>query len=320
MKQPLKQQSGAALIMALLLIAIVAAISTTIMFSQQVDVEQAILQNTANQAQLDMNYANLWWGKQLQQLILQRDKQQQLAAWPQTLQDTTLINGDIISASILPANARFNINNLAVPVSPYFSVFQNLIVAVDANIDAATAQQITKNVQQWLIAQSSSGQQSDSYAQMSPPYQAAHQLMSSASELRLVQGVTADLFQRLRPYIIALPKNNVPIDVNAAPEPVLLALFGQNSSAAEAVIQYRISTNGFLNESLFLGLQPVRDYLQTLVGNADDFSKLVSVSMPTYFLVHTVVKHAKMQFQRDSVLQYSLQTKQLTVLQQGQSL
>lgn len=320
MKQPLKQQSGAALIMALLLIAIVAAISTTIMFSQQVDVEQAILQNTANQAQLDMNYANVWWGKQLQQLILQRDKQQQLAAWPQTLQDTTLINGDIISASILPANARFNINNLAVPVSPYFSVFQNLIVAVDANIDAATAQQITKNVQQWLIAQSSSGQQSDSYAQMSPPYQAAHQLMSSASELRLVQGVTADLFQRLRPYIIALPKNNVPIDVNAAPEPVLLALLGQNSSAAEAVIQYRISTHGFLNESLFLGLQPVRDYLQTLVGNADDFSKLVSVSMPTYFLVHTVVKHAKMQFQRDSVLQYSLQTKQLTVLQQGQSL
>lgn len=320
MRQSTTQQSGAALIMALLLIAIVAAISTTIMFSQQVDVERAILQTTANQAHLDMDYANLWWQQQWQQLSVLRDKQQQLPKWPQQLAPTTLANGDVVSATVTPATARFNINNLAQPVSQYLTIFTGLIQAVDQNIDAATAQQLALNTQQWLTPQTTGVQTNNPYATMTPAYQAAHQQMTSASELRLVQGITANLFQRLRPYIIALPSTDIPIDVNSAAEPVLLAMLGQNSGAAEEVIAYRNSRNGFLNSSVFLGLPSVKAYAQSVASVASNFSKLFSTTAPTYFLVHAVVKHAKMQFQRTSVLQYSPQTKQFTVLQQGQSL
>lgn len=320
MNKQSKQQSGAALIMALLLIAIVAAISTTIMFSQQVDVQRAILQNTANQAHLDMDYADLWWQQQLPQLMLVRDKQQQLPRWPQRLAPTTLADNAVISATVTPATARFNLNNLAQPVSQYLSVFTHLIQAVDPDIDAATAQQLALNTQQWLTPQSTGVQTSNPYAQMSPAYQVAHQPMANASELRLVQGITAQLFQRLRPYIIALPTTNAPIDVNAASEPLLLALLGQNTSAAEEVLQYRNSQNGFLTASAFLGLTAVKAYVQSLGATTNNFSKLISTTMPQYFLVQAIVKQAKMQFQRYSVLQYTVQTKTFTVLQQGQSL
>ena len=252
-----QQQSGAALIMALLLIAIVAAISTTIMVSQQVDVQRAILQNTANQAQLDMKYATLWWQQQLPQLILARQQQQQLPSWPQSLKATTLVDGDVIAATVTPATARFNLNNLALPVSPYLTIFANLIQETVANMDAATAQQIALNVQQWLTASSTSMQSSHIGAQ----YQIAHQPMASSSELRLVKGVTAPIYQALRPYIIALPENNTPIDINAASPQVLMAVLGLNSNAVQTVLQYRDAHNGFLTLSLFLGLDAVRDYL-----------------------------------------------------------
>jgi general secretion pathway protein K len=311
-------QTGAALIMALLLVAIVAAISTSIMFSQQVDIQRTILQNTANQAELNNRFVQYWWEQLLPQLENNRTKQQQLPLWPQQLPATTLVNGDVISADVTPANARFNLNNLAQPVSQYLTIFANLIRAVDSNISAADAMQIALNTQQWLVAAST--QAVNPYAKMSPPYQAAHRQMASASELRLVQGITGQLFSRLRPYIIALPETNVPIDVNAAAKPVLMALFASNESAAEDVLQYRRANTGFLQDSAFLGLQSVQPYAQETSVSGIDISSLITTKMPTYFLVHTVVKHDKMNFERYSILFNSTKNKTMTVLQQGQSL
>lgn len=313
-------QTGAALIMALLLVAIVAAISTTIMFSQQVDIQRSILQNTADQARLDNRYVLYWWQGRFSHLLVRRDKQKQLPRWPQKLAVTQLVNGDAISAQVFPANARFNLNNLAQPVSQYLSIFASLIQAVDGDIGEEEAKKLALNTQQWLVSAQSGGAKGNIYGKMSPPYQAAHRPMSSASELRLVQGVTGDLFQRLRPYIIALPETNIPIDVNAAAKPVLMALLGLNESAVEDVLQYRRTNTGFLQIGTFLGLKSVQAYTGKTSVSGVNISNVVMAKVPTYFLVHTTVKHDKMQFQRYSIIAISSKDKIMTVLQQGQSL
>lgn len=314
------QQTGAALIMALLLVAIVAAIAATIMFSQQVDIERNILENSAAQARADQRYVYYWWQQRYQQLSTLRQKQQQVPVWPQQLPTLTLVNGDIISASVVPANAHFNLNNLAQPVSQYLTVFQNLLEAVEPQLGTDQAKQIALSTQAWLITSQTSDNDNNPYAKMSPPYQAAHQPMASASELRLVEGMTRDLYQKVRPFIIALPDTNMPIDVNAASENVLLGLLGLNPSAVQDVLQYRRANQGFLQDSAFLGLQSVQAYTGNTAQQGTDISKLITTKMPTYFLVHTVVKHDKMTFHYASILKYDAKQKSMTVLRQGQSL
>lgn len=310
-------QQGAALIMALLLLAIVAAIATSIMFSQQVDIQTQILQNTANQARLDNNYAIIWWQNQWQQLQSVREKQQQMPTWPQQLSTTTLANGDTVTATVMPANARFNLNNLAVPISPYLTLFTNLIIAVDPNFDPAQAQKVSINLQQWLTNTMTGPNQTNPYLNYQPPYQAAHQPMVSASELRLVQGVTADLYRRLRPYIIALPTSNIKVDVNAAKEKVLLALFDQNNMAVQQVLEYRRMYGSFLTASAFFGLDAVGNILRIPGQQLKNF---VSTEPPQYFLVHSVVKHDKINFNQDSLLQFDPKQQTMAVIQQGQDL
>ncbi|MBY0545453.1 MAG: general secretion pathway protein GspK [Gammaproteobacteria bacterium] len=61
------------------------------------------------------------------------------------------------------------------------------------------------------------------YGKLHPPYRAAQALMVSPSELRLVKGMNANLYMRLKPFITALPKQT-PININTASAPVIASL------------------------------------------------------------------------------------------------
>ena len=321
MKRFAKQTRGAALIMALLLVAIVAAISTAIMFSQTVDIRRTIMKQAADQAYLDALYVPQWVQFQVQQLATQLQKQKEIPQWPQIMSQQNMNDGSVVNASFLPATARFNLNNLAQPVSQYLAVFSNLLQAVEPNMSAKTAKKITQNVQYWLlpVGQGQATQSSDPYTKMSPPYQAAHKKMTSSSELRLVAGINADLYRRLRPYIIALPETNIPIDLNAAAKPVLMALLGKNATAAVAVLQYRKENKGFLNTDQFFGLAAVKPFIQ-FGGKKNPLNTLVSVTMPTYYLIQTSIKKDKLNFHVVSILQFSAKTKTISIIRTGPSL
>jgi general secretion pathway protein K len=309
-------QSGAALIMALLLVAIVSAISTGIFFSQRVQIQSETLKETADQAYANAQYAPIWVKSQLAILHEQITQQKQLPIWPQVMPPMSFDDGSSLTAQLIPATSRFNINDLATPVSIYLPVFQSLIQSVDPNINSDMAKKIALNTQAWLTPQSQTGQLSNPYSKLSPPYQAAHQQMASSSELRLVEGMTAPLYQRLRPYIIALPETNTPIDINSAPRMVIMALLDGDDAAADAVLQYRKSHAGFLSNDLFLGLPAVTPYL----GKKNQLSKMISAKEATYYLLRSQIKHGKLSFNVQTVLSYDAQKKVLTILRQGQSL
>ncbi len=311
-----QQQSGAALIMALLLVAIVSAISIGIFFSQRVQIQSETLKETADQAYANAEYAPLWAKNRLAVLHTQLTQQKIIPLWPQNMSPETFEDGSILISQLIPANSQFNINNLATPVSLYLPVFENLMQTVDSNVNADKAKQIALSTQAWLINAAQTAQLNNPYGKMSPPYQAADRQMASSSELRLVDGMTTELYQKLRPYIIALPDTNTPIDINNASKSILMALLEQDEAAADAVIDYRKSHGGFLTSDLFLGLPSVIPYL----GKKSQLSKIISAKEATYYLLRSQIKHDKLSFHVLTILRYDASKKALTILRQGQSL
>ena len=67
------------------------------------------------------------------------------------------------------------------------------------------------------------GAEDGDYTVLNPPYLAANRPFVSASELRLVKGVDREVYDKLAPYVCALPPGT-PLNVNTAPALVLAAL------------------------------------------------------------------------------------------------
>lgn len=302
--------------MALLLVAIVSAISIGIFFSQRVQIQNQTFKETADQAYANIEYAPIWAQDRLAYLHTQFRQQKIIPTWPQKMTAVTFDSGSVLTSQFSPANGLFNMNNLATPVSQYLPMFANLLQIVDNNITAEQAQQIALNTQDWLTNASQTGQINDPYRKMSPPYQAAHQQMVSASELRLVAGMTAPLYQKVRPYITAIPKTNIPIDINSASKIILMALLNQDESAAESVLQYRKNHSGFVNSDLFLGLSEVTPYL----GKKNQLAKMISAKEATYYLLRSQIKHDKLSFHVFALFSYDSRQQTLSVIRQGQSL
>ncbi|MCU0935322.1 MAG: type II secretion system minor pseudopilin GspK, partial [Gammaproteobacteria bacterium] len=68
------------------------------------------------------------------------------------------------------------------------------------------------------------GAEDEAYLRATPARRAANGPMVSASELRLVAGVGAEAYERLAPYVVALPERTA-VNLNTAPAAVLMALF-----------------------------------------------------------------------------------------------
>lgn len=312
----INRQRGAALIMALLLVAIVSAIATGLFYRQRILVQAATDQSFATQAYADANYAFFWAQKRLT-ILSQAQKHQHKSAsvWPLVLPEITVASGNSVSASLTPANGLFNINNLAQGASAYLITFAQLIQQVDSRITENTAKQIALNTQQFMLPPQKNTKQVNPYMKLMPPYQASQRMMMSASELRLVSGVDKTLYLKIRPLLIALPSNNVPIDVNAAPSMILAALLN-NQNAAEDVIAERRQQQGFSSDGKFLSLQVVQD---NQIKNSP-LEKQITTKFPKYYMLRVTVKHGKLKYNVVSLLTYAGKQPSIVRLRQGQSL
>ncbi|HEX5124791.1 MAG TPA: type II secretion system minor pseudopilin GspK [Rhodanobacteraceae bacterium] len=140
------------------------------------------------------------------------------------------VPGGTIRASMRDLNGCFNLNNLASPNSPavWQRMFGRLLAVRGVDPSVQTA------VQDWLGATGSEDvNTTDAYYLAQPvPYRSARRVFAHVSELRLVRGVTGEVYARLAPYVCALPPGSH-LNVNTASVPVLQTL-GQNISQAQA--------------------------------------------------------------------------------------
>lgn len=101
---------------------------------------------------------------------------------------------------------------------------------------------------------SANGAEDGQYLSLEPDYRAGNQPFVSVSELRLIDGMTPEAYELLRPHVAALPVSGLGINVNTATAPVLRSLSDELTDAQAAAILEKREEEPFLNLQDFLAL------------------------------------------------------------------
>ena len=244
----MKTQRGVALITVLLVVAIVTVVCAGMIARQQLSIR-----GTANQAQARQAWHYALGGEALAQSILRRDLQASgegtglpavdhlLEPWamPQPAYDLDEGQGQV-QVRIEDLAGRFNLNSLVQEQQPNAAAlaqFRRLLLRLQITEPYA------ERLVDWLDSdQQPSGEQGaedNAYLLLDPPYRTAGTRLEDLSELRLLLGMRDEDFQRMAPYVSALPPDT-PLNVNTASAMVLASLADSLSlSAAESLVKMR---------------------------------------------------------------------------------
>lgn len=219
-----RSQRGAAVVMAMLVVAVVATLVAGAYWRQSVMVRQAENELSYAQAKWLLRGAIDWAG-----VILREDARTSSVdhlgePWTVPIADTRLNEEDgrapvYLAGEIRDEQAKFNLRNLAGPagVNPReLEVLRRLLVMVDASES---------------LAETVAGRVLSAVAGGAGRKQVALGL-ASIDDLLGLEGISADAIERLRPFVTALPQPT-PVNANTAPAEVLAARF-DNLALADA--------------------------------------------------------------------------------------
>ena len=279
----LLQQRGVALITVLLIVAVLTAIVSRLGFSNQIWLRQvengsALLQSgQASRAVQD------WLG-----LILLRDDNDydgHTDLWARPLPPIPGFHG-FVQGYMEDMQARFNLNNLLDQGGGADQVamrqFERLLRSLDLNPGIAEA------TVDWMDPDDRVtgvwGAEDGYYLGMNPAYLAANQPFTDAAELRLVRGVDRATWQKLKPYVTALPRKTL-VNVNTASSVVLAAVVTewgspQNGSGEAKRWSEATSRKPFAELQSFYNQAP---------GFADSEQPTELTVRSQYFMAHTQV-------------------------------
>lgn len=250
-----KQQQGIALILALLVVALVMAI--TVELSWRFDLS---LNRAANRWYGVQAYAYLNGAEELAHFALkedaEKDKQDNKLVdsltedWAQPPVQFPTDDG-WVRAGLEDAQGRFNLNSLIDKVSKpkgnrqpqewelwteaqrrFIRLLQSVEIEEDVFLDAETAKGITEAVIDWLdddgFVSGFGGAESDYYSALEPPIVVGNQKMFSVTQLNIIRGMTPQLYKKLEPLLIALPKDAM-LNVNTMPLELMRTINGKHS-------------------------------------------------------------------------------------------
>jgi general secretion pathway protein K len=216
------RQRGVALLVALLVVAL-----ATVLIASLLDRGELGLARTRNQL-LDAQAQAYAQGLEAYAArVLQQDwaanaggADSAASAWAVPLPPTP-VPGGVIAATMRDRNGCFNLNDLVdaggAPNPPWPDKFRRLLTALRLDPSLADA------VAAWM--DSRPGNEDPYYLAQPVPYRAAKRNFIHVSELRLVKGVSGDIYSLLAAHVCALPAGTR-INVNTASVPVLMTLSG----------------------------------------------------------------------------------------------
>lgn len=240
------KNKGAALITALFIMTLVAIAATAMSVSLDISIKRTALVINSTQLYYAAEGVQYWAKSTLLANTAKISKDNQtIDKMPQSFASVNQ-GGIVVSGKIQDAQSFFNLNNLSKKSAlPQFIL---LLKAIDPQLTQTKAKSIAQAVADWVKLKSSvksSSQYTETYAKMSPPYQAAYRPMTSPSELRLVSGITPKLYEKLKPYVVALP-TDTDININTASAQVLMTLgAGITQQQANTLVGLRKSLGGF---------------------------------------------------------------------------
>jgi general secretion pathway protein K len=285
----LHKQRGVALLIALVMLALAATLAAAMIWDISLDQHR-----TANLIQSDQAMQYALGAEDWSEQILRRDveaaqqsqqTQSNQSGNSQTNNGATSVNltqdwamhlpplpvqGGSVTGQIQDLQGLFNLNNLVnaqvtpTTQSPAFSQFQRLLTAL--NLDPGIANAVLDWVNPGDQPHFPGGAKDETYSRLQPPYLTAERPMTSISELLLVAGVTPDVYQKLAPYVCALPLTSTtqtqtgaaattgsntptPINVNTAPPIVLMSLAQNIDLGTATALAQTLATHPIENQA-----------------------------------------------------------------------
>jgi len=243
-------QRGAALLMAMIIVTLVATLAVSMVWQQWRAVQVETAERARTQSAWILTGALDWAA-----LILKEDAKSDLRSggadhlgepWAVPLAEARLStflavdkdNTDdapdtFLSGSITDAQARFNLNNLVDAsgqvLAPQLATLRRLCANVDVAL--AVADQLADGLRNASVAPGASG------ASANPPLKPKR--VDQLSWL----GVDPEALRRLAPHITLLPASDLKVNINTASREVIAAAIpGLNVGDAERLVQYRRRT------------------------------------------------------------------------------
>ena len=232
-------QSGTALVTALLIVALASVIATAMLKQQHIEIRRAENMIKGDQAVLYLRAGENW----VRQLLLEDSSQGKSDSlndnWAKIGESIEIENG-AIQIQVEDLQGRFNLNNLldkeGRPSKPDTDNFRNLLAVLELDTE------LVQPVLDWMDADVNislpTGAEDQEYLALKQPYRTANAPFVSVTELLLVKGFTRATYDKLKPYISALP-NRVNINVNTVSIPLLAALLRTSLIDAERVVSNR---------------------------------------------------------------------------------
>ena len=157
-----------------------------------------------------------------------------------------LEGGDVIG-DIVDKQACFNLNAFSSVVADPLTTTKPFLVRYfqmvleELGIDSYESESLADHTWEFIDAdtdvQSSLGGEDNLYESFSPPYLAPNNWLADISEWRAINGVTAQLYQKMSPLLCTLPTSKYQLNINTLDQEhavLLMALFAPELSLSDA--------------------------------------------------------------------------------------
>lgn len=235
------QQTGSALISALFMMTLITIAATAMTMRLQLDIYRTRLTLTTDKRYYAAQFVTLWAVSELanpKKTFSISDSTGKVAQFPQ--QFSNRYPPFHLNGSLIDLQSRFNLNNLTDP--KYMLTMLRYLDNPKIKLSQESKKRLVTTINQW-ISPYEPGHDKDNliayYLAERPAYLPAHQLLRSVSELRLLKGVNASIYQILAPQLSALPEIT-PININTASPELLHALgYGLSEEQVDDILTTR---------------------------------------------------------------------------------
>ena len=297
----LKSQTGIALLLAIMIVAIVSIISVNMLTQRQLQIYRTSNLYFREQAyQFSLSVER--WGISVLTQDFEKSKKENGKNNVQydsheDVWNTALVAFDVdqatITGVIFDLQGRFNLNNLVVKGKvnvKWLESYKRLLESLDLplSLAAALVDWIDENEQ----PTGNDGVEDIYYIALEQPYRAANQPLAHVSELLLIKGYTLDVINVLKPYVFVMAEETA-VNVNNSSSHVLQAVLPGITASQAASIVDGIIISPF---------KQIEDLMKD--PNLDD--KAVEMSQigvsSNYFAVNSYVQIDKTQLSLQSII------------------
>lgn len=298
MKRPV-QERGVALLTVLLLVAVLATLAAVVLDDIRFGLRRTANAQAVGQGRWYALGAESLAARQVEALLRQADGQQTIV-WRERVVELPIEQG-LIRTRVQDGSTCFNLNSVVQGVGEVITrrpaglaQFEALAKAV--GLAPREAELLGSALADWIDSdgvREAGGAEDETYIGGEAPYRTGGTLLAEVSELRAIRGFTPDVYQRLRPYVCALPTSNLsPVNVNAlGPEDGVLITMLTEGRVQPAVGQQLIARRpvGGWSESDFWYEPLVKEHLPTEVGQIETRPRFLTLQTEVTYLDAEVV-------------------------------